>query len=75
MVILPVCVVFQQTTARFVILYVKLLHLFILKTLILTHILCYKREFLFQDVPDGVYLNVVRIVSILSAHLPSHETS
>lgn len=68
---------FQQTTARFVILYVTLLQLLILKTLILTQsfmLLCCKREFLFQDVPDGVHLNAVSIVSILSAHRPSHET-
>lgn len=78
MVLLPICVVFQQTNARFVILYAKLLHLFILKTLILTQsfmLLCCKREFLFQDVLDGVHLNAISIVSILSAHLPSHETS
>lgn len=73
-----ICVLFQQTEVCLVILYVKLLHLFILKALILTQSfirLCYKGEFLFQDVLYDVHLNGMCILSILSTHLPSREGS
>lgn len=72
------CVLFQQTEVCLVILYVKLLYLFILKALILTQsfiLLCSKREFLFQDVLYDVHLNDIYILSILSTHLPSQEGS
>ena len=67
-----ICVLFQQTEVCLVILYVKLLHLFILKALILTQsfiLLCCKGEFVFQDVLYDVHLNDIYILSILSTHL------
>lgn len=72
------CVLFQRTEVCLVILYVKLLHLFILKALISTQSfipLSCKREFLFQDGLYGIHLNDIYILSILSTHLPSQEGS